>query len=229
MEAPAPLLSIVGVLHERHHPGPCQQGSTQPQTPFPGGIGDHSLLLLPVHHDYHLSFSKNLLEEETFRQTELVMASLESTRSYIREVLRPRMYEEIGEDRFIIEAMSTSYITRVIMDRFKDELPAFKYRRTALGARNPSFEANREERKMIEYFRQHPEDQEWHGVQRLNSERYFTIYRPVVYKSSCLHCHGNPDDAPLSISSSYGKLGAFIARKMKSEDSFPSRSPLRKI
>jgi len=88
---------------------------------------------------YH--FQKNLLEEETLRQTELVMVLLESTRSYIREVLRPRMYEEIGEDQFIIEAMSTSYITRVIMDRFKNTLPAFKYRRVALDARNPDFEA----------------------------------------------------------------------------------------
>jgi len=67
---------------------------------------------------YH--FQKNVLEEETLRQTKLVMVLLESTRSYIREVLRPRMYEEIGENQFIIEAMSTSYMTRVIMERFKE-------------------------------------------------------------------------------------------------------------
>ena len=89
---------------------------------------------------YH--FQKNLLEEETLRQTELVMGLMESTRSYIREVLRPRMYKEIGEDQFIIEAMSTSYITRVIMERFKDKMPSFKKRRVALDARNPGFEAN---------------------------------------------------------------------------------------
>ncbi len=156
---------------------------------------------------YH--FQKNLLEEETYRQTELVMASLESTRSYIREVLRPRMYEELGENHFIIEAMSTSYITRVIMDRFKDSLPAFKYRRTALDATNPAFEANQEEQKMIDYFRKHPEKQEWRGVTQLDSERYFTLFRPVVYNKSCLHCHGNPDDAPPAIIQSYGKKRGF--------------------
>jgi len=156
---------------------------------------------------YH--FQENLLEEETFRQTELVMTSLESTRSYIREVLRPRMYEELGEDQFIIEAMSTSYITRVIMDRFKDALPAFKYRRTAMGARNPSFEANVQEQKMIEYFRAHPEEQEWHAVERLGSERYFTLYRPVIFNASCLHCHGDPEEAPGAITSTYGELLGF--------------------
>lgn len=159
---------------------------------------------------YH--FQKNLLEEEAFRQTELVMASLESTRGYIREVLRPRMYEEFGEDRFIIEAMSTSYITRVVMDRFKDTLPAFKYRRTAIGARNPSFEANAQELEMIEYFRQHLDAQEWHGVKLHDSERYFTLYRPVIFNSSCLRCHGNPEDAPSAISSSYGDVRGFYRK-----------------
>jgi len=156
---------------------------------------------------YH--FQKNLLEEESFRQTELVMTSLESTRSYIREVLRPRMWEELGEDQFIIEAMSTSYITRVIMDRFKDVLPAFKYRRTAINARNPDFEANAQEQEMIEYFRTHPEEQEWHSVKRLDSERYFTLYRPVFFNSSCMHCHGEPDKAPKTISATYGEIRGF--------------------
>jgi len=156
---------------------------------------------------YH--FQKNLLVEETFRQTELVMTSLEATRSYIREILRPRMWEELGEDQFIIEAMSTSYITRVIMDRFKDELPAFKYRRTAINARNPSYEANTQEQEMIEYFRAHPEEQEWHTVKRLDSERYFTLYRPVLFNSSCMHCHGAPDKAPEAISATYGEVRGF--------------------
>ena len=155
------------------------------------------------------NFQKNLLKEETLRQAELVMTSLESTRSYIREVLRPRMYEELGEDRFIIEAMSTSYITRVIMDRFTDELPAFKYRRAAIAARNPVFEANEQEQKMINYFQKHPGEQEWHGLTRFNSERYYTLYQPVTFKSSCLHCHGDPADAPAAINDSYGTSNGF--------------------
>jgi PAS domain S-box-containing protein len=156
---------------------------------------------------YH--FQKNLLEEETLRQTELVMVLLESTRSYIREVLRPRMYEEIGEDHFIIEAMSTSYITRVIMDRFKNTLPDFKYRRVALDARNPVFEANPEEQEMIEYFRSHPNSQEWHGTRKIDSGRYFTLYRPVTFKQSCLHCHGSSDNAPVTIREQYGTERGF--------------------
>ncbi|MBU1138382.1 MAG: DUF3365 domain-containing protein [Proteobacteria bacterium] len=156
---------------------------------------------------YH--FQKNLLEEEALRQTELVTAALESTRGYIREVLRPRMYEEFGEDHFIIEAMSTSYITRVIMDRFEEKIPFFKYRRVAIGARNSSFEANAAEQKMIGYFRENPDAHEWHGMTRMDSVRYYTLYRPVVFKTSCLHCHGKPDDAPAAINESYGTTQGF--------------------
>lgn len=173
---------------------------------------------------YH--FQKNLLEEEALRQTELVMAALESTREYIREVLRPRMYEEFGEDHFILEAMSTSYITRVIMDRFKEKVPSFKYRRVALDARNSSFEADMEEQKMISYFRENPESQEWHGMTQVNSVRYYSLYRPVVFKNSCLHCHGKPDDAPVAINDFYVSAKGFYREENEIAGLFSISIPL---
>ena len=156
---------------------------------------------------YH--FQKNLLEEETLRQAELVMTSLESTRSYIREVLRPKMFTELGDDHFMIEAMSTSFITRVIMDRFTEELPDFKYRRVAVDARNPDFEANRQERKMITFFQKNAQDQEWHGMTKMANDRYYTLYRPITFKKSCLHCHGEPAEAPSAILELYGSSRGF--------------------
>ncbi len=159
---------------------------------------------------YH--FQKNLLEEETLRQAELVMTSLESTRSYIRDILRPRMYGVLGEDHFIIEAMSTSFITRVIMDRFTEKLPDFKYRRAAIDARNPDFEANRQEQEMISYFRNHPDSQEWHGMTRVDSDRYYTLFQPVAFSKSCLHCHGDPGEAPSSIGETYGSSRGFFRK-----------------
>ncbi len=156
---------------------------------------------------YH--FQKNLLEEETLRQAELVMTSLESTRGYIREVLRPKMFAELGDDHFMIEAMSTSFITRVIMDRFTEELPDFKYRRVAIDARNPDFEANSQEQKMITFFQKNSQDQEWHGMTRVANDRYYTLYRPISFKSSCLHCHGEPAEAPSAILDLYGSTRGF--------------------
>ncbi len=155
-------------------------------------------------------YEKKFFEDELLKKTELVMASVESARGYIREVLRPRMYEVLDGDRFVIEAMSTSFATRVIMDRFKEKVPLFTYRRVAIDARNPDFEANELERKMITYFREKPEEEEWFGTVRRNEERYFMRFKPVVFRHSCLHCHGTPQEAPAAIVEKYGDTRGFF-------------------
>ena len=58
---------------------------------------------------------KRGLEQNALSKSYLVMAAVESTRSYIREVLRPKMYAITGADDFVLEAMSTSYITRALL------------------------------------------------------------------------------------------------------------------
>jgi two-component system, NtrC family, sensor kinase len=80
---------------------------------------------------------KNLLEEIAYAKTEMVMAGVEASRAYVREELRPRMFAEFGSDFFMLEAMSTSYVGRAVMDRFGQDLPDFQYRRVSINARNP--------------------------------------------------------------------------------------------
>ncbi len=152
---------------------------------------------------------KKALEEETFRKTELVAAAVESTRGYVRDVLRPRMYTLFGEDIFVLEAMSTSYISRVVMDRFKKNLPEFEYRRVAVNARNPKYEANALELKMIRLFNENPEKTQWHGMVKTENGRLYMSFRPVRFTGSCLRCHGNPESAPRAILASYGPLHGF--------------------
>ena len=152
---------------------------------------------------------KRVLEEETFRKTELVAAAVEATREYVRDILRPRMYELTDHKTFIIEAMSTSYISRVVMDRFKKNLPEFVYRRVSINARNPDYEANQLERKMIQFFNDHPETSQWHGLVKTAQGRLYMSFRPVRFHDACFHCHGNPDDAPRAIVERYGSIRGF--------------------
>lgn len=147
---------------------------------------------------------KKILEEETFRKTELVTAAVESTREYVREVLRPRMYELLDQETFVIEAMSTSYISRVVMDRFKENLPEFEYRRVAVSARNPDYEANFLEQEMISYFKEQPDATKWYGFVKTDKGRYYMSFRPIRFTGPCFHCHGNPEDAPQAIVDGYG-------------------------
>ncbi len=155
---------------------------------------------------------KRALEEETFRKTELVDGAVEAIRGYVRTTLRPTMYKRFGQDVFILEAMSTSYISRVVMDRFKDNLPQFTYRRVAINARNPDYEANGLEREMIDMFNRDPGTSQWHGIIKTDQGRMYMSFRPVRFSGSCFRCHGRPDDAPASILAAYGRKRGFHRR-----------------
>ncbi|MBW2466193.1 MAG: DUF3365 domain-containing protein [Deltaproteobacteria bacterium] len=154
-------------------------------------------------------YQKKGLEEEAFSKTELVMSSVAATRSYVSNILRPKMYDVLGEDAFIIEAMSSSYISRKVMDIFNERLPEFRYRRVAINARNPDFEANEIEKQMISFFRDNPEAKTWQDIVRVGEERYFIRYSPVSFTKPCLHCHGIPEAAPEQIINMYGTTGGF--------------------
>jgi len=152
---------------------------------------------------------KKLLEAEVYQKTELIMGAVESTRSYVREVLRPKMYEVLAENTFILEAMSTSYISRVVMDRFQHTLPSFEYRRVAVNAMNPDFEANAMEREKINYFAENPAANEWHGIVKTGSQHLYMRFRPVRYTASCFRCHGDPAVAPQTVINLYGDQHGF--------------------
>lgn len=157
-------------------------------------------------------YQKNSLKEEAFHKAELVMAAVNASRKYVREVLRPKMYETLGTDAFIIEAMSTSFVTRQIMEYFNEQAPEFLYRRVAINARNPDFEANGLEREMIRYFQEHPEAESWRDITKIGDVRYFVHFQPVRFHTACLHCHGQPEEAPLQVIQMFGASRGFYHR-----------------
>ncbi|MBV5329085.1 MAG: DUF3365 domain-containing protein [Chlorobium sp.] len=154
-------------------------------------------------------YQKNRLQEEAFRRTELVMAAVNANRAYIQDILRPRMYGLLGQDDFILEAMSTSFASRVIMEKFKEEIPNITYRRVAVNAMNPGFEADKQELEMIQYFNENPDEESWQGIREVGGERYYVRFSPVHYDTSCLRCHGKPEDAPVKILELYGEKNGF--------------------
>jgi len=144
------------------------------------------------------------LELNAHEKTELVMKAIEANRNYVQDVLRPAMYKELGEKRFILEAMSSSYISRMIMEKFNKQVPGFIYRRVAIDAKNPAYEANALETEMIEGFRKDTTVEEWQGILEMEGKKYFMRFQPVIFKEACLNCHGDPEAAPMDVIDSYG-------------------------
>lgn len=152
---------------------------------------------------------KRSLENSAYAQTELVMAAVDAAREYVRYTLRPKMSETFGQDFFMMESMSTSYVGRAVMDRFQDSIPDFDYRRVSINARNPDSEANAMEKEMIAYFRRNQDADNWQGLLKTEQDAFYRRFKPVYFDQSCMRCHGDPSDAPRDLLDIYGSERGF--------------------
>ncbi len=179
------------------------------RTKFNVGIAGFLLVICFISALLIYRHEKKLLEEIAYTKTEMVMASVEASRAYVRDELRPRMFAEFGPDFFMLEAMSTSYVGRAVMDRFGQDLPDFQYRRVSINARNPLSEANALETRMIEHFRANPDQYNWQGLAGAEADSHFMRFQPVFFEESCMQCHGDPRDAPTELIRLYGETQGF--------------------
>ncbi|GAB6886847.1 hypothetical protein JCM13304A_03450 [Desulfothermus okinawensis JCM 13304] len=141
------------------------------------------------------------------------MAEAEAARKYVKEILRPKMYSVLSKDQFIVEAMSTSYVTRRVMGNVSQYFKDVKYKRAALNPRNPLNKANAFERKMISYYNKTHSLKEWKGIVTINGARWFMVTEPIYMEKSCLRCHGDPKDAPAELIKKYGSRGGYFRKE----------------
>jgi two-component system, NtrC family, sensor kinase len=149
---------------------------------------------------------RNVIENEVRDKAELIFAQVESVQNYVRMTLRPKMYQELP-DKFVIEAMSSSFISRSVMEHTSPRTGQIIYRRVAENSRNPSFEATATERRLIDFFRENPQSAIWQGHMHIDEIDHFIMARPVRFEKSCLYCHGNQADAPRELIDQYGPRG----------------------
>ncbi len=163
-------------------------------------------LMASVLYHRHL---KKILMAEAFNKSEMVLREVEAIRAYVKEVLRPRMYALHSKEAFILEAMSSTYISLNIMKNFEGRMPGYLYRRVALNPRNPENLADDFEEEMFDWFEEDRSRMFWQGVVKKGSESFFVSMLPDYHEKACLHCHGTPKDAPPSLIAKYGPVGGF--------------------
>ncbi len=201
-------------MSEKNSPAPTPdpgkpRGSLSLQRKFLAGVGVIFLAFCLIIAFLIYSYEKSLLEEAAHEKSEMVMAAAEASRSYIQHVLRPKMYELLGQDAFVLEAMSTSYVGRAVMERFKESMPEFQIRRVALHPRNPGSKPHPFEINLINYFAAHPQKSSWQGMVSITGQAHFLHSRPVYFSQECMHCHGKPNDAPKALLDLYGRERGF--------------------
>ncbi|MCF8106278.1 MAG: DUF3365 domain-containing protein [Desulfohalobiaceae bacterium] len=154
---------------------------------------------------FHL---QNIVITEVSDRSNAMLDQVNAVQGYVRNELRPKMFKELPEERFVLEAMSSSYISRRIMETATGKTN-FRYRRVALNPRNPGSTPNNFEKELINHFQSHPDRKRWEKMVDFQGEKYYFTARPVAFKTKCMHCHGKPDDAPRELIARYGPEGGF--------------------
>ncbi len=165
------------------------------------------------------SVGKQQVEADIFKETEIYIAAVEATRTYVKDVLRPQMYALVPDDHFIPEAMSTSFVGREIMGRVHERFKNFRYKRAALDPINPINRADADEAGLVARFNREPNMREWSGLIVKDGHSYYARFRAIYAEPECLRCHSDQASAPPAILARYpdmdsdyrGQMGQAIA------------------
>ncbi len=149
------------------------------------------------------------IKEVVEQQTSMALQFDLAIRKYVGHKIRPLMYRLVGEDEFIPEAMSTSYVARSIFEDVRGAFPAYILKFSSDNPRNPLNRAGPEEQKVIEYLNNHPDLEKWEGEIVIDGKSYMAKFSARRMKEECLRCHGDPKDAPASLLKRYGPVAGF--------------------
>ena len=105
--------------------------------------------------------------------------------------------------------MSTSFVARSIFDDVKQHFPDYVLKFSSDDPRNPANKASPDELKFIEYFNNNPLEKSWGGKVTMDKKQYYARFNARRMREPCLHCHGDPADAPRSLLRRYGSTAGF--------------------
>ncbi|WP_457573665.1 c-type heme family protein [Desulfolithobacter sp.] len=152
---------------------------------------------------------KSLLIRDALDTSEVILLEVESIREYVKNVLRPTISRRESPDTFIIEVMSSTYVSLNIMRRFGAKKPGYSFRRASLNPLNSENRADAFEEEMFSWFEEDPSRTLWRGIVPRNGKLSFVTIIPDYMEKSCLRCHGDPSQAPAEIVRRYGTAGGF--------------------
>jgi len=152
----------------------------------------------------------SIMQAEISQRSRMLLAQSDAVQDYVKTVLRPEMLKNLPEGRFMLKAMSSSYISREVMSRLNiKDAPAYHYRRVGRNPRNKVSTPNQFEAELISLFNKDKTLNTWQENSLVDNIEYSLTARPIVFNESCMLCHGEPDHAPEELLDIYGRTGGF--------------------
>ncbi len=157
------------------------------------------LLLAAALVDY---FDRQAFQAEARHRVEVVNQLGKAVRTYCKETLRPAV--QAHTDKLILEAMSSTFVTRGVFEVFNRHMPQYRYRQAVLNPLNPRNKADEFEQRLVEQFRRNPQLKELDGYRQYHGRRSYYVARPILVERRCLQCHHSPQTAPPELVARYG-------------------------
>ena len=141
-------------------------------------------------------------------------------RQYIATQIKPVFYAlqqqgTLSEEFFDPHVLSGTFISRHVYNFFDEKLAeqaltSWQYHLAAKTPRNPINQATPEELKLLERFNADHSLKKIHEIKLIDGEQVIYVASPIQKTdASCLHCHGDPANAPKELLERYGSLNAF--------------------
>jgi len=153
--------------------------------------------------------ARRRVQRELAEQAMLALQFDLAIRAYVAESIRPKLRQRLGDDTFVPELMSTSYVARSIFEKVRSAFPGTVIKFSSDNPRNPANVAGPEELELIEFFRKNPELNRWEGTLEFDGRPYYVLAAPRRTEQSCLRCHGDPAAAPRKLLERYGPKAGF--------------------
>ncbi|MEG3640503.1 c-type heme family protein [Magnetococcus sp. PR-3] len=153
-------------------------------------------------------FLTERMTEQVRKEARVILEFATASRAYVRQELRPALEAQTSD--FLMEGASSTFLTTRIFSHFNDSGLGYRYRQPSLNPLNLNNLPNGMEATLIERFQKDPNLIEiFEPHQGKDGQTYYVMARPVEINGSCLHCHGDPDNAPESVRQRYGVDSGF--------------------
>lgn len=134
---------------------------------------------------------ENMAIEEAVDKARIIASEAINIREYLSdEYLSGNV--ELNADRYgLIPVVAANRINELVADDL-----AYRIRQVSNRYRNPKNATDSFEKKALEKFRENPAMDEYYAITESEGESVFRYLTPFVVDSSCLECHGKPEEAP---------------------------------
>ncbi|MCF7992486.1 MAG: DUF3365 domain-containing protein [Thiohalocapsa sp.] len=157
-------------------------------------------------------FANQLLQqnarEEVLLQAGIMMEAATAIRSYTVEEIRPLLTLQMKR-QFLPQTVPAYAATKNIRG-MRESYADYTYKEAALNPTNPADRATDWEADVIEWFRNHPEQQSIIGEREAVNGKALYLAKPIqITNPTCLACHSTPQEAPETLIALYGDSNGF--------------------